>query len=98
MIKQESTSKIANGFAQFGFPSLDVVLDMMYGKAHGNTLPYPEFIKFVTQSANVQVPENDLKLFMNAISNLNKESIDKSDLFDLLEVPYKQAAARKAMS
>jgi len=63
VIKQEVIHKIADGFAEFDFPDLDTVLDVLYSESKFTLLPQ-QFVKFVTKDLNVNISETDLKLFM----------------------------------
>ena len=91
VIEKEVASAIARRFAETGLADLDAVLDMLFTEEARYQVTKEAFKDFVTRQMHTHVSDRDFDLFLRSKEGLNKwkDRIDKADLLDALEGPFR---------
>ena len=92
VIEKEVASAIARRFAESGLSELDAVLDMLFTEEDRYQVTKEAFKDFVTRQMHTHVSDRDFDLFLRSKEGLNKwkDRIDKADLLDALEGPFRE--------
>ena len=94
VIEKEVVSAIAKRFAESGLADLDAVLDMLFVRAEPDdrfAVRKEVFRDFVTREMHTHISDRDFELFLrsNAALNRRKDRIDKADLLDVFQEPFR---------
>jgi len=94
VIEKEVVSAIARRFAESGLADLDAVLDMLFVRHEPDDryqVRKEVFRDFVTREMHTHISDRDFDLFLrsNAALNRRKDRIEKADLLDVFEEPFR---------
>jgi len=101
IIEKQVVIEITKAMVNQGVPDFDSILDMMfmYGKKDDNSLTIPKgaLKSFIMDQLKLQISERDIDLFLraNPVLARRKDIIDRVDLNEIFEEPFKVLKKQK---